>query len=73
MVHKNTLKRVTGEIIEVEPTEADWSLDVLESLSDYYFTQPAILRAKRAALNQKLSDAGKTTNEIKHYRMISDE
>jgi hypothetical protein len=49
----------TGEIVEVEPGEAEWTLDVLESLFDFYFVQPAILKAKRDALNAKLSDAGK--------------
>jgi len=49
----------TGEIVEVEVGEAEWILDVLESLFDFYFVQPAILKAKRDALNKKLSDAGK--------------
>jgi len=49
----------TGEIIDVEPGEAEWNLDVLEGLFDFYFEQPAIATAKRAALNKKLSAAGK--------------
>lgn len=49
----------TGEIIEVEPGEADWNLDILERLFDFYFVQPEILRKKREKLNQKLKDAGK--------------
>jgi hypothetical protein len=49
----------TGEIVEVEMGEAEWLLDVLESLFDFYFVQPAILKAKRDALNKKLGDAGK--------------
>ena len=49
----------TGEIIEVEPGEAEWNLDVLESLFDFYFVQPAIIKQKRDALNAKLKDAGK--------------
>lgn len=49
----------SGAIIEVEPGEADWLLDTLEGLFDFYFVQPAILQKKRAALNQKLSEAGK--------------
>jgi hypothetical protein len=49
----------TGEIIEVEPGEAEWSLDTLEGLFDFYFVQPAILEAKRAALDKKLAEAGK--------------
>jgi Domain of unknown function (DUF4145) len=49
----------TGEIVDVEPGEAEWSLDVLESLFDYYFVQPAKLAAKKAGMNKKLADAGK--------------
>ena len=49
----------TGEIVEVEVGEAEWILDVLEALFDYYFVQPALLKAKREALNKKLSEIGK--------------
>jgi hypothetical protein len=49
----------TGEILDVEPGEAEWLLDVLESLFDFYFVAPAMRAAKRAALNQKLGEAGK--------------
>jgi len=49
----------TGEIVPVEPGEAEWLLDILEGLFDFYFVQPAILQAKRDALNKKLKDAGK--------------
>ena len=49
----------SGEIVEVESGEAEWLLDVLEALFDFYFVQPAIIKAKRDALNQKLSDSGK--------------
>lgn len=49
----------SGEIIEVEPGEAEWNLDVLESLFDFFFVQPALLAKKRAALDAKLASAGK--------------
>jgi len=49
----------SGEIIEVEAGEAEWNLDVLESLFDYVFVQPALLQKKRDALNTKLKEAGK--------------
>lgn len=49
----------TGEIVEVEPGEAEWNLDVLESLFDYYFVQPALTAKRRAALDAKLKDANK--------------
>jgi len=51
--------RTTGEIVDVEPGEAEWNLDVLEALFDFYFVQPELDRKKRAALDRKLSDAGK--------------
>lgn len=49
----------TGEIIPVEPEEAEWNLDVLEAMFDFYFVQPAMVAKKRAALDAKLQDAGK--------------
>ena len=49
----------TGEIVDVEAGEAEWLLDTLEGMFDFYFVQPAILRKKRAALNNKLKDIGK--------------
>jgi len=49
----------TGEIMPVEPGEAEWNLDVVEGLFDFYFVQPAQTAKKRDALNQKLQQAGK--------------
>ena len=49
----------SGEIVDVEDGEAEWNLDVLEGLFDFYYVQPAILKKKREALNKKLTDAGK--------------
>ena len=49
----------TGAILDVEPGEAEWLLDVFEGLFDFYFVQPAILRKKQEALNKKLKEAGK--------------
>lgn len=49
----------TGEILEVETGEAEWLLDVLEGMFDFYFVQPAILQRKKEALNKKLAEAGK--------------
>jgi Domain of unknown function (DUF4145) len=42
----------TGEIIDVEPGEAEWNLDTLEGLFDFYFVQPERTRARRAALQE---------------------
>lgn len=49
----------TGEILPVEPGEAEWLLDVLESLLDYVFVQPERLAKRKEALNRKLAAAGK--------------
>lgn len=49
----------TGEIMAVEAGEAEWTLDVLDGLFDFYFVQPAFLQKRRDALNAKLAEAGK--------------
>jgi hypothetical protein len=49
----------TGAIVDVEPGEAEWTLDVLESLFDFYFVRPARLAERKAELNKKLAEAGK--------------
>lgn len=49
----------SGEIVRVEDGEAEWNLDVLEGLFDFYYVQPAILKKKKEELNKKLKDAGK--------------
>lgn len=49
----------TGDIVPVEPGEAEWNLDVLEALFDFYYVQPAVIKAKKNALNKKLIDAGR--------------
>lgn len=49
----------SGEIIDVELGEAEWNLDVLESLFDFYFVRPDEMKRKRDKLNTKLGEAGK--------------
>jgi len=53
--------KLSGSILDVEPGEADWNLDVLESLFDFYYARPEIERKKRENLNEKLKEAGKPT------------
>ena len=48
----------TGEIVPVEPGEAEWNLDVLEALFDFYFVGPEVLKKKQDALDAKLKEAG---------------
>jgi hypothetical protein len=45
--------------VDVEAGEADWLLDVLEELLDFYFVRPAASRRRREKLNEKLKDTGK--------------
>jgi hypothetical protein len=49
----------TGQIVPVEPNEAEWNLDVLEDVFDFYFVKPAKAQARIAALNAKLAEVGK--------------
>jgi hypothetical protein len=49
----------TGAIVDVAVGEAEWNLDVLEQLFDFYFVQPAISAKRKAELNAKLKAAGK--------------
>lgn len=49
----------TGEIIDVEPGEAEWLLEVIEALFDFTFVQPRKLKDRRNRLNQKLAAMGK--------------
>ena len=49
----------SGEITPVEIGEAEWLLEILEALFDFYFVQPEKIKKKRENLNTKLSDSGK--------------
>lgn len=53
---KNVASR---EIVDVEPGEAEWNLDVLDMLFDFYYVQPTKAKQKKDALNSKLLGAGK--------------
>ena len=46
-----------GVVQEVEPGEAEYILDVLEALFDFYFVRPAQLKEKSDALKQKAAAA----------------
>ncbi len=49
----------TGDIVPVEPEEAEWNLEVLIALFDFYCVQPVRNSQRKAALNLKLQAAGK--------------
>jgi hypothetical protein len=54
-----TKDKNTGDILPVEPGEAEWLLGVVEDLLEFYFVGPAKTAKKNAAITQKLSVAGK--------------
>ena len=49
----------TGQIQPVEPGEAEWNIEILEALFDFYYVKPATIQKKRQVLDKKLKDAGK--------------
>jgi hypothetical protein len=49
----------TGEIVAVEQEEAEWLIEVLEELFEYFFVAPARSASRRQTLNQKLADIKK--------------
>jgi len=51
---KNT---ATGEVINVEPGEAEFNLDVLDMLFDHFYVQPARAAKIKAAVDQKQASA----------------
>lgn len=54
-----TKSEASGEVIDVEPGEAEWNLDVLDMLFDFYYVQPKKAKEKKKALDEKLASAGK--------------
>ena len=47
------------QIIDVEPEEAEWCLEIIEALFAHYYVTPARARERRDRLNTKLEQAGK--------------
>jgi hypothetical protein len=47
------------QVIEVDPEEAEWCLQILEDLFEHFYVGPAAADAKKAALDSKLAAAGK--------------
>lgn len=47
------------QVIDVEPEEAEWCLEIIEELFQHYYARPAQGAARRAALNAKLASANK--------------
>ena len=51
--------KTTLQIIDVEPEEAEWCLEIIEELFEHFYVGPVIAKAKKAALDAKLLAAGK--------------
>jgi hypothetical protein len=51
--------QTTLQIIDVEPGEAEWCLEILDEVFDHYYVKPAQVLARKAALDTKLAAAGK--------------
>jgi hypothetical protein len=47
------------QIIDVEPHEAEWCLEIIEELFEHFYVGPSIAKAKKDGLNAKLAAAGK--------------
>jgi hypothetical protein len=53
----HTQKDDQAEIIEVDQQEAEWTLDVIDRLFDYFIVAPEIDRAMRKTWDEKLAEA----------------
>lgn len=51
--------QTTLQVIDVEPAEAEWCLEITEDLFEHFYVGPAAARTKKAALDAKLAAAGK--------------
>ena len=47
------------QVIDVQPQEAEWCLEILEALFEHFYVGPAAAAAKKKALDAKLKGAGK--------------
>ena len=51
--------KTTLQVIDVEPVEAEWCLEIIEGLFDEYYVKPDASKKKLQELNDKLDQAGK--------------
>lgn len=50
---------VAHAIVDVEPGEAEWSVELIEELLDFYYTRPEDSARRKKALNERLIAQGK--------------
>lgn len=48
-----------GHIINVEPSEAEWCIEILDELFDHFYIKPAYAAKRKAELDAKLASANK--------------
>lgn len=51
--------KTTLQVIDVDPHEGEWCLEIIEDLFEHFYVGPAAAKAKKDALNAKLAAAGK--------------
>ena len=51
---------ITGEVLDVEPGEAEWMISVVEMLFDHYYVQPAKYARQGEALQTKIARTKKS-------------
>jgi hypothetical protein len=51
--------KTTLQVIDVDPHEAEWCLQILEDMFEHFYVGPAMAKAMKAALDAKLAAAGK--------------
>lgn len=49
----------TLQIVDVEPEEAEWCLEIIEECFEHFYINPTIVKRRKAALDAKLAAAGK--------------
>ncbi len=47
------------QIVDVEPEEAEWCLEIIEEMFQHFYERPALAEQRKASLNAKLAAAGK--------------
>ncbi len=57
--HKIT-DQTTLQVIDVEPHEAEYCLDILDALFDHYYVRPAVALRQKQLLDAKLAAAKRT-------------
>jgi len=55
--------QTTLQIIDVEPHEAEWCLEILEEMFQHFYVRPTEARKRKAALDAKLNNAGKPVSK----------